>query len=88
MDLRERVMGAARMHGPVGRLGKGHAGRHQMGGDHGLHALALPAARAEVTEIEGGARLSLVPAYPEELEALRIRIRERARKMRSTPCDV
>jgi hypothetical protein len=87
-DLRERVQAAAKMHGPVGRQGKGHHGRHGIGGHHGLNALNLPASRALVTEVPGGARLSLAPVHASDLETLRTRVRERALRMTSLPCDV
>lgn len=86
-ELRERVRGAARLHGPFGQLGKGHDGRHGGGGHHGLKAHELPVARAQVQDIEGGARLSLVPVYPFEVDALRSRVEARALEMSTAPCD-
>ena len=87
-DLRERVRGAGELHGPLGRMGKGHDGRHATGGRHGLHAMTLPRAHAEVADVAFGARLSLVPTYPDQLAALRSGIRERVREMTLAACDV
>jgi len=86
-DLRERVRGAARMHGPFGRQGKGHGGRHGMGGEHGLQAASLPRATARVVDVDGGARLELAAADPGEVDELRRRVRRRARAMRERACD-
>lgn len=86
-DLRERGRDAAKLHGPFGRLGKGHDDRHGGGSHHGLQAGALPQARASAEDIEGGVRVTLVPLDPSELESLRTRATARANKIATTPCD-
>jgi hypothetical protein len=86
--LRQRARDAAQLHGPFGRLGKGHHGRHQTGGHHGLHAFALPKAHATATDVERGARIEIVPEYPGDLDALRAGVRVRASKMTRMPCDL
>jgi len=82
--LRERVRDAAAMHGPGGRRGYGHRGEHGDGGEHGLQPVQLPPARAAVTEIDGGARLSLVPSDAADVERLRAKVRERAKAMQTS----
>lgn len=86
-EIRERTRRAARLHGPFGHEGIGHHGRHGEGGHHGLKGHELPQARAVAEEIEGGARLSLVPVYPSELDALRARVEARAVEMSTAPCE-
>lgn len=86
--LRERARDAAKLHGPFGRLGKGHDGRHGTGGQHGLAALSLPASRATAEDISGGARIEIIPTHSSDKEMLRDRVRERARIMSTMPCDV
>lgn len=85
-DLRERVGDAAAMHGPGERVGKGHGGKHGEGGRHGLKAMQLPAMRAVAEDVEGGAKLVLVPADPADLGELRAKVRARAKDMAGS-CD-
>ncbi len=80
-DLRERARDAAAMHGPGQHLGKGHDGRHSMGGDHGLKAMQLPPAFAGEEDIDGGARIRLTPADAADRDVLRAKVRERATAM-------
>ncbi len=87
-EVRERAFHAAKLHGPFGRLGKGHEGRHGLGGSHGLLAFALPPARAVAIEVEGGARIEITPLHTSDRSTLRTQVRERADKITRTPCDV
>lgn len=87
-ELRERAHDAAKLHGPFGRVGKGHDGRHGMGGQHGLQALSFPPSRASTQEIEGGARIEIVPKHTSDRKALREAVRDHTEVMRTKPCDV
>jgi hypothetical protein len=87
-ELRERGRLAARLHGPFGRLGKGHDGRHGGGGHHGLQGSDFRSTHATAEDIEGGVRITLTPKYPEDLDVLRHRVEERAQRMSTAPCDV
>jgi hypothetical protein len=83
-DLRERAGYAAAMHGPGEHMGKGHEGRHGNGGEHGLKAMHLPPAYAVEEDIDGGARIVLRPADPNDLSLLRAKVRARAEAMMSS----
>lgn len=85
-ELRERAYYAAAMHGPGARLGVGHDGHHGEGGDHGLQMMQLPPAYAGVDDIEGGARIRIIPAHAADLETLRAKARDRAIKMNASTC--
>lgn len=87
-EIRERAQDAAKLHGPFGRLGKGHDGRHGRGGQHGLQAVALPPSRATTTDVAGGARIEISPRHWRDRAALRELVRKRAEVMRTKPCDV
>lgn len=87
-EIRERAHAAAKLHGPFGRVGRGHDGRHGLGGQHGLRALVLPPARAAAREIAGGARIEIEPLHSRDREVLRERVRERVAFMSTSACDV
>lgn len=85
-ELRARAFDASAMFGPGAKMGAGHGGKHGSGGEHGLQAMQLPPSSAGMAEIEGGARIRFVPTDKADLETLREKLRERARKMNTTPC--
>ncbi|MBS2018862.1 MAG: hypothetical protein JST00_38700 [Deltaproteobacteria bacterium] len=85
-ELRERAVDAAGYHGPGERVGKGHDGVHGNGGDHGLQISQLPPLRALAENVEGGARITLVPTVAEDLEKLRTKVRARAAAMNASTC--
>jgi hypothetical protein len=85
-DLRERVADASAMHGSGEEVGKGHNGKHQEGGHHGLKPMQLPAARGMFEKIEAGGRLVIKPVDPADLTLLRTKVRERARAMAMAEC--
>lgn len=80
-EVRVRARDAATLHGPDSRQGLGHDGHHAEGGKHGLQPAQLPPARASATDIDGGARIELVPVDAADLERLRSSIRARANAM-------
>jgi len=80
-DLRQRAQYASAVHGPGEKLGKGHEGKHGSGGDHGLKAMQLPPARAGAIDVEGGARIVFTPVDVRDLDALRVKLQERAREL-------
>ncbi len=86
-ELRMRVRDAAEMHGTGAKAGAGHEGRHAGGGEHGLQPMQLPPARADVDEVEHGARMRLSPIDPADRSTLRIKVREHAAKMPAAACD-
>lgn len=86
-ELRQRVRDAAEMHGTGAKAGAGHEGRHASGGEHGLQPMQLPPARADVDDVERGARMRLSPIDPADRSTLRIKVRERAAKMAASACD-
>lgn len=85
-EMRERARNASALHGPQ-RLGAGHGGRHGQGGQHGLQPLQLPPSYAGMDEIEGGARIRLIPVDPADRELLRARVRARAFAMGTVSCE-
>lgn len=86
-DLRERARDAAAMRGPGRKEGKGHDGRHGTGGEHGLQIMGVPPANATVDDVPDGARIHFVPADAADLATLRTKIRDRAARMSTAPCD-
>lgn len=67
---------------------------HQMDGDHGRgmvggvrHGL-MPAATATVEDVEGGARILLVPVDPSLLESLREHARRHGERMQAGECPM
>lgn len=80
-DLRRRARDAAAIHGPGQHLGEGHEGHHAMGDNHGLKAMQMPPATGSEQDLEGGARIDLVPRDPADLDALRAKARTRAREL-------
>ena len=85
-EMRERANDAAAQHGPGARMGRGHEGGHAEGGEHGLKAMQMPAARSVAEDIPGGARIRFVPADPADKDALRVKVRERAAMMNASSC--
>lgn len=94
-ELRKRVRHKAEMHekkhqvgtaepgmepGPGMGAGPGHKKMHMM-------AHAVPST-ARMEEIEGGARINLVPTDPQRLAELRAQARERASHMASGQCPM
>jgi hypothetical protein len=87
-ELRGRARHAAALHGPGAREGLGHDGAHGKGGQHGLQAMQLPPATGTFAEIEGGARITLVPADAADKDKLVAKAREGAHRMNaSTTCE-
>lgn len=85
-EIRERAVDATAFHGPGQGYGKGHDGVHGHGGDHGLQISQLPPLRALAENVEGGARITLVPTVAEDLERLRAKVKERAAAMNASNC--
>ena len=80
-NLRQRVRDAAAMHGTGKRAGQGHDGRHETGGSHGLRPMQLPPARAGEWDLDGGARIELIPYDEADLPVLRAKLRQRASEL-------
>ena len=80
-DLRERARDAAAWHGPGSHLGKGHEGRHGMGGQHGLQIAQLPPASLVESDIEGGAVIDFTAGDARDTAALRAKVSARAAEM-------
>lgn len=85
-ELRARAREAAAMHGPGARQGIGHGGHHGEGGHHGLMGLQLPPARATVDDVEGGARLHLIPSDGADRDVLVRKAKERVKDMTAASC--
>ena len=83
-ELRARARDAARMYGVGAFRGAGHDGHHGEGGQHGLQPLQRPLSSAVALDVDGGARIDLVPDDPADIHRLRIKARERAEAMMST----
>jgi hypothetical protein len=81
-----RANDAAAQHGPGQRLGMGHGGKHNDGGDHGLQLMQAPVAYSVATDIEGGARIRFVPVDAADRDALRAQLRDRAVKLSAATC--
>lgn len=84
--LRQRARDAAAMHGPGQHLGEGHTGdgreaRHGTGGEHGLRPMQMPPATAGEQDLEGGARIDVLPRYDGDLPELRAKLRKRAQEL-------
>jgi len=78
LELRDRVMRMAQAHNE-------HDGESQM---MGARSMMMPAARATVEEIEGGARMVLMPEDVTQLEALRQSAQESAGRMARGECPM
>ncbi len=85
-ELRERARYAAAMHGPDAHLGAGHDGSHGSGGQHGLQAMQLPPVHAAVVDVDGGARIELVPTDADDRVALLEKTRDGVNRMRTSAC--
>ena len=89
------LMGAG--HGPgAGMMGAGHGpGAGMMGGPGAagapgmpmIHGM-MPAATATVEEVDGGARIVLMPTDPSQIEALRDHVRMHHERMQSGACPM
>jgi len=87
-ELRRRVRDAAAMHGPHAHMGLGHSGQHELGQGHGLRLADMPVGRAEVDDVDLGARLRLDAVDGLRVADLRSRIRTRIDDIRlGHPCD-
>jgi hypothetical protein len=86
-ELRQRVFDVSAQYGPGARFGKGHAGTHGLGGRHGLQVQELPPVTLSMNEIDGGARLRVTPVHPEDRDGVRAKVRARAEKLASDPCE-
>lgn len=75
-ELRRRVQGMAEMHNS----------RHATGGMRG--SMMAPAATAVAEDVAGGARISLNPKDPAQLEALRQHVRKHAELMARGECPM
>lgn len=82
-ELRERARYASALHGTGQKVGEGHEGRHGTGGHHGLKAMQLPPAHAGEEDIENGARITVSPVDARDVDALRAKLKVRAREMMS-----
>ena len=80
-ELRARARDAARMYGVGSFRGAGHGGHHGEGGEHGLQPLQLPMSSAVAWDVDGGARIDLVPDDPADIHRLRIKAHERVEAM-------
>jgi len=85
-DLRWRTRDAAQAHGPAAERGLGHDGRHGNGGAHGLKPMQLPPTTTATEDVEGGAKITFVPADERDLGALRAKLAARADAM-MTRCE-
>lgn len=85
-ELRRRVSEAAAMYGPGAHKGEGHAGEHGAGQRHGLRLWQMPAARATVEIVDGGARLHLMPEDVAKLAELREALRVRVAELMTRDC--
>ena len=86
-ELRRRTRDVAALYGPAAHRGLGHGGKHLGAQRHGLRLSELPALRADVDDVEGGARLHLVAKISEQADELRARVHERVDEVRAGPCD-
>ena len=98
-ELRRRVRAMVDMHnrhhaggetmggmGHGGMMGGGSAPGHgQMHGDH--HVMMPPPSRASVEDVEGGARIALVPQDPAAIEQLRSAVQMHAEHMQKEGCS-
>ena len=67
-----------------------HTGRYlvqSMAGCLDCHVADEAPARADVDDVERGARMRLSPIDPADRSTLRIKVRERAAKMAASACD-
>jgi hypothetical protein len=87
-DLRRRVRDQAERHGPGARSGQGHAGQHGLAHDHGMRLWELPASSVAVTDVAGGARMSLGPLGSTTREELRARVIRRVAWLEAQGCQV
>ena len=101
-DLRNRVRGMAEMYntqhaqggfqwhrmGQGAGMGGGQGMRHGAGTGAGKGMGPMPAAVATVENVEGGARLVLIPRDPAQREALRARVRMHVERMRGHECPM
>ncbi len=87
-ELRTRARFAAASYGPGVNAGLGHDGQHSSGArHHGLRGMELPAYRASVTDVEGGARIDLVPEDAAERTLLVAKARAGVQKITTAPCQ-
>jgi hypothetical protein len=85
-ELRERARHAAALHGPNAKLGLGHDGAHGQGGHHGLQAFQLPPCHAVASDVEAGARITLVPADAADRAVLIAKATDGVRRMNVLAC--
>jgi hypothetical protein len=89
-ELRDRVRAMAEMHNrrqAGGGMMMGNKGPGEAGGSQGLTAgETMPAATASADDVEGGARLVLVPTDPAQLKSLRAHTRMHADRMTRGEC--
>jgi hypothetical protein len=74
------------MHGGMGS-GEMHGGMGS-GGMHEMHGMKMVPSRATVEDIDGGARIVLVPNDPAQLADLRTHVREHAAMMAKGECPM
>jgi hypothetical protein len=80
-ELRRRVRDQAANYGPGAHQGLGHGGAHAGAQTHGLRLSELPAIDAQVSDIDGGARLLVATKDAAERDHVRSELHERAAKI-------
>ena len=77
-ELRRRVRDQAAEHGPGAHAGLGHGGSHIGAQVHGLRLWEIGQVAASASDIEGGARLHVVPTNPADTVRVRAALHDRA----------
>lgn len=85
-SLRGRVAEQAAQNGPARQQGPGHDGMHGTAHGHGLRLWDMPPVRAVVEDTPDGARLHVMPLDSADLEAVRVKMRERLRALDDKDC--
>lgn len=81
-ELRQRVSAQAVIHGPGQHAGLGHNGVHSGARTHGLRLSEIEfPVHVTATNVDGGARIHVVPERHADVDKLQHEIRERAAKI-------
>ena len=90
-ELQRRVHAMVAMHNQRHGDGKAHEGMmgHGMMRDgQGMRGMMLPPSQATVTALETGARVTLMPTDPADLQKLQAAVRMHAQKMQQDGCGM
>lgn len=85
-SLRERARDATMQYGPGAGQGRGHEGKHGVGGMHGLRLMQIPPVNASLIETEDGAVIDFQPIAESDRDELRVHLYRRALEL-DRACD-